>query len=52
MRFYDIDPKIVNIARKYFTYLDKSPAKPEVILGDARISMERELADEGPGTTT
>jgi hypothetical protein len=40
--FYDIDPKIVAFARKYFTYLDKSPGKPEVILGDARIMMERQ----------
>ncbi len=40
--FYDIDPKIVDFARKYFTYLDKSPGKPEVILGDARIMMERQ----------
>jgi hypothetical protein len=47
-RFYDIDPKVVDVARKYFTYLDKSPAKPDVVLGDARISMERELADGGP----
>ena len=40
--FYDIDPKIVAFARKYFTYLEKSPGKPEVILGDARIMMERQ----------
>jgi SAM-dependent methyltransferase len=45
--FYDIDPKVVRVAKERFTYLDKSPAKPEVILGDARIQMERELAD-GP----
>ena len=31
--FYDIDPKIVKFANEYFTYLDKSPAKPKV---DAR----------------
>jgi hypothetical protein len=46
-RFYDIDPKVVAVARKYFTYLDKSPGKPEVVLGDARISMERELSPDG-----
>jgi hypothetical protein len=40
--FYDIDPKIVAFARKHFTYLDKSPGKPEVILGDARIRMEQQ----------
>lgn len=40
--FYDIDPKIEDFAKKYFTYLKDSPAKPEVILGDARIMMERQ----------
>ena len=49
-RFYDIDPKIERVARKHFSYLDpNNPAKTEVILGDARISMERELKTEGPG---
>ena len=34
------------VAHKYFTYLDKNrAAKTEVILGDARISMERELKE-------
>jgi hypothetical protein len=43
-RFYDIDPKVVDMQSKYFTYLHKirSSIKPEVILGDARIRMERE----------
>lgn len=45
--FYDIDPKVKKIAETHFTYLSKSPAKPEVILGDARICMERELAEDG-----
>jgi spermidine synthase len=27
--------------------LDTSPAEPEVVLGDARISLERELAEKG-----
>ena len=39
-RFYEIDEKIERIARQHFTYLEES--KAEVILGDARISMERE----------
>jgi hypothetical protein len=41
-RFYDIDPKVVAISDKYFTYRQKTPAKNEVVLGDARIRMERE----------
>ena len=41
-RFYDIDPKVVAISDKYFTYRKNSDAKTEVVLGDARIQMERE----------
>ena len=42
-RFYDIDPKVLDIQSRYFTYLHKTKAaKAEVILGDARIQMERE----------
>jgi hypothetical protein len=44
-RFYEIDPKVEHVARQYFTYLDKSPATTEVVLGDGRIAMERELDD-------
>lgn len=41
-RFYEINPLVVDIARTYFTYLTDSPAKVEVVLGDARLSLERE----------
>jgi len=41
-RFYEIDPDVVDIARTYFSYLDDSPARVEVVLGDARLSLERE----------
>jgi SAM-dependent methyltransferase len=41
-RFYDINPAVPRVARQWFTYLDDSPAKIEVVLGDARLSLERE----------
>ncbi|HEX3097250.1 MAG TPA: fused MFS/spermidine synthase, partial [Usitatibacter sp.] len=41
-RFYDIDPAVVKVARTWFTYLADSPGKMEVVLGDARLSLERE----------
>ncbi len=44
IRFYEINPLVETIARSRFTYLADSPARVEVVLGDARISMERELA--------
>jgi hypothetical protein len=41
-RFYDINPAVPRIAHAYFTYLDDASGKIEVVLGDARLSLERE----------
>jgi hypothetical protein len=41
-RFYEINPQIEQVARAYFTYLKNSPAEATVVLGDARLSLERE----------
>ena len=41
-RFYDINPAVERIARTWFTYLADCPAKVQVVLGDARSSLERE----------
>jgi hypothetical protein len=41
-KFYEIDANVVRIARSEFTYLSDSPAKVEVALGDARLTLERE----------
>jgi SAM-dependent methyltransferase len=41
-RFYDIDPRVVEIAKTEFTYLSDSPARVETVLGDARLTLERE----------
>jgi hypothetical protein len=46
VRFYEINPKIISLARGeggYFHYLADTPAQVEIIEGDARISLEREL---------
>ncbi|MDM8524430.1 fused MFS/spermidine synthase [Desulfococcaceae bacterium HSG8] len=45
--FYEIDPDVERIARQYFTYLNDGGKQIEVILGDGRISMERELKEQG-----
>jgi SAM-dependent methyltransferase len=42
VRFYEIDPHVVEIARTQFTYLSDSAARVEIVLGDARLSLERE----------
>jgi SAM-dependent methyltransferase len=44
VRFYDINPKVVELARTEFSFLKDSPARVEVRLGDARLSLEREAA--------
>jgi hypothetical protein len=41
-RFYDINPEVVTIAYRDFTYLGDSAAKIEIGLGDARLNLERE----------
>lgn len=44
MRVYEINPAVHQLAREQFTYLEISPARVEVVMGDARLMMERELA--------
>ncbi len=44
-RFYEINPNVEPIARKWFTFLGDSKAHTDVVLGDARIQLERELAE-------
>lgn len=44
-RFYEINPQVEELARSHFTYLADCRGEEKVVLGDARISMESELAD-------
>ena len=41
-RYYEINPQVVEIARRDFSFLGDSGAKVETVLGDARLTMERE----------
>lgn len=44
-RFYDINPDVVRIAQKHFTYLadlKARGAKLEIVIADARLALERE----------
>ena len=42
-RFYEISPTVVALAEGgYFTWLSGAPSPPEVVIGDARTSLERE----------
>jgi hypothetical protein len=42
--FYELNEDVVRLAQKHFTYLSDSTGKTEIVLGDARLSMEREPA--------
>ncbi len=44
-RFYEINPEVARLAEKYFYYLADARqrgASTEIVLGDARLSLERE----------
>jgi len=45
-RFYEINPQVVSVANGWFTFLKQSPAKIEIILGDARLSLESEPSEQ------
>ncbi len=50
IRFYEINPAVVAMAqgpRAAFSYLADSAAIVEVVPGDARLALERELAETG-----
>jgi len=40
--FYEISPRVVDIAQREFTFLQDTSAKTEIVLGDGRLSLERE----------
>ena len=42
MRFYEINPAVVPIARNVFTYIRESGAQVDIVVGDARTSLARE----------
>ncbi|MGL5003135.1 MAG: spermidine synthase, partial [Casimicrobium sp.] len=45
-RIYEINAEVERLARKHFTYLADSKAKTEIIIGDARLSLEREASNQ------
>ncbi len=41
-RFYEINPEVIRMAKQHFTYLADCRGKTEIVLGDARLSLEAE----------
>jgi SAM-dependent methyltransferase len=40
--FYEISPRVVDIAKREFTFLHDTAARTELVMGDGRLSLERE----------
>ena len=45
-RFYEINPQVVEVAHSEFTFMKDTPATIEVVLGDGRLSLEREASQQ------
>jgi len=48
LRFYELDPQVLEVAKRDFTYLGSTKARLDFEIGDARLSLERELKRQGP----
>ncbi len=45
-RFYEINPLDLSIANAWFTFLKDCPADHQVLLGDARLTLERQSSQQ------
>ena len=45
-RFYEINPLVVEIAKTQFTFLRNCTATVDIVLGDARLNLEREASQQ------
>ena len=46
LKFFEIDPLVIEFSRQYFAYLRDARGRVEVVPGDARLSLEREMTLE------
>jgi SAM-dependent methyltransferase len=46
IRFYDLNPLVIDIAHRDFTFLSGSPAHEDIVLGDARLSLAHEASQQ------
>ena len=45
-RFYEINPRVIEIARREFKFIADSKGQVDTVLGDARLTMEREAPQQ------
>jgi len=48
VRIYEINPQVPLLSTSRFTYVARSKARVDIVMGDARLSMERELERGDP----
>jgi hypothetical protein len=48
LRFYELDPQVIGVAQRHFTFLGATQATLDFEIGDARLSLEREFKRGGP----
>lgn len=41
-RFFEIDPAVVGVAQRYFSFIADSEAQVDVVLGDGRLTLQRD----------
>jgi hypothetical protein len=46
VRFYEINDNVIQLAREQFTFLKDTKANVEIVPGDARLSLQREAAQQ------
>ncbi len=46
IRIYEINPLVLDLAQREFSYLRDTPAKVEVTMGDGRLSLESESSQQ------
>ena len=44
--FFEIDPVVIGLSQRHFTFIAESAARVQIVPGDARLSLERELTDQ------
>lgn len=45
LRFFEIDPAVVELARAHFSYLARGGGRVDVVIGDARVALEAERTE-------
>lgn len=48
IRYYELNPAVSNLTGRHFTFLKESKAKIDVLLGDGRLVLERQLQAKDP----